>query len=71
VTAAPFDDIRRRLAEGVTHPVRWRETLLTLRGRGVHSCIEVGPGKVLTRLVRKTLPGVEAHAADALEPARA
>lgn len=71
VTAAPFDDVRSRLAEGVTRPVRWRETVLALRRRGARSYIEVGPGKVLTRLVRKTLAGVEVHAADTLEGASA
>jgi [acyl-carrier-protein] S-malonyltransferase len=71
VTAEPVDDVRRRLAEGVVRPVRWRETLLALYARGVRRYLEVGPGKVLTGLVRRTLEGVDAETADALEPARA
>lgn len=67
VTAAPLDDPRRRLAEGLTRPVRWRETLLTLRDRGARRFLEVGPGKVLTGLVRKTLAGVRAEASTPLE----
>ncbi len=56
VTAAPFDsDIRARLVQGLTSPVRWREIVLALRDRGVTRFLEVGPGRVLTGLVRKTL----------------
>ncbi|HEX6458127.1 MAG TPA: ACP S-malonyltransferase [Thermoleophilaceae bacterium] len=56
VTAAPFDDdIRARLVEGLTSPVRWREIALALRDRGATRFLEVGPGRVLTGLVRKTL----------------
>jgi [acyl-carrier-protein] S-malonyltransferase len=61
VTAAPFDDIRTRLVDGLTSPVRWREVVLALRERGVTRFLEVGPGRVLTGLVRKTLDGVEAE----------
>jgi [acyl-carrier-protein] S-malonyltransferase len=61
VTAAPFDDdIRSRLVEGLTSPVRWREILLALRERGATRFLEVGPGRVLTGLVRKTLDGADA-----------
>lgn len=60
VTAAPLDDPRRRLVEGLTSPVRWRETLLALRAAGIDRYVETGPGKVLTRLVGRTLEGVEA-----------
>jgi [acyl-carrier-protein] S-malonyltransferase len=51
VSVAPMDEPRRRLAESLTTEVRWRETLLTLRGRGVQSFVEVGPGRVLTDLL--------------------
>jgi [acyl-carrier-protein] S-malonyltransferase len=51
--------------------VRWREVLLALAGRGVTRTVETGPGKVLSGLVRRTLPGVEALGLEALEAARA
>jgi [acyl-carrier-protein] S-malonyltransferase len=66
MSAAPMDDPRRRLTQGLTNPVRWRETLVALRARGVKSFIEVGPGKVLTGLVKRTLDGVEATTAERL-----
>jgi [acyl-carrier-protein] S-malonyltransferase len=59
VTAEPFDDVRVRLVEALTGPVRWRETLLALQARGVEKIIEVGPGKVLTGLAKRTLNDVE------------
>jgi [acyl-carrier-protein] S-malonyltransferase len=59
VTAAPFDDPRRRLAEALTSPVRWRETVLALHERGTDRFVEVGPGRVLTGLVKRTLRDVE------------
>jgi [acyl-carrier-protein] S-malonyltransferase len=63
VTAAPFDDVRAELAKALTMPVRWRETLLALRELGAERFLEVGPGKVLTGLVKRTLRDVElAHA---------
>jgi [acyl-carrier-protein] S-malonyltransferase len=59
VTAEPFDDVRARLVEALTGPVRWRETLLALQARGAQRFVEVGPGKVLTGLAKRTLSDVE------------
>lgn len=63
VTAAPFEDVRAQLAQALTMPVRWRETMLAIRERGGERFVEVGPGRVLTGLVKRTLKDVEfAHA---------
>jgi [acyl-carrier-protein] S-malonyltransferase len=63
VTAAPFEDLRAQLAQALTMPVRWRETLLAMHDRGADRFVEVGPGRVLTGLVKRTLSDVElAHA---------
>lgn len=59
VTAAPFEDVRAQLAQALTMPVRWRETLLAMHERGADRFVEVGPGRVLTGLVKRTLRDVE------------
>jgi len=59
VTAAPFEDVRSQLVQALTMPVRWRETLLALRELGADRFVEVGPGRVLTGLVKRTLKDVE------------
>ena len=68
IFARPFGHVRLELALALTHPVRWRQTLLALRDAGIRRFVETGPGKVVTGLVRRTLPDVEAVAA---EPERA
>jgi [acyl-carrier-protein] S-malonyltransferase len=37
----------------VASPVRWEETIVTMASSGVTRFVEVGPGKVLSGLVRK------------------
>src|SRR2546421_11753105 len=69
VTVSEFDDIPLRLAEALTHPVRWRELLIALYARGANRFVEVGPGHVLTKLVLNTLTDVEAVPAQELETA--
>ncbi len=56
VTAAPVEDpaeIRRLLVEQVTGMVRWRESCLALKDKGVDTLVEIGSGKVLSGLVRR------------------
>jgi [acyl-carrier-protein] S-malonyltransferase len=59
VTVRPFEDPRRELADALTTAVRWRETMLALHELGVGRFVEVGPGRVLTGLAKRTLRDVE------------
>ncbi|HTQ14138.1 MAG TPA: ACP S-malonyltransferase [Rhizomicrobium sp.] len=52
-TAEP-ETIRRLLVEQVTGRVRWRESILALRGLGVGQTVEMGGNKVLTGMVKRT-----------------
>ena len=58
VTARPTtdpDEIRRRLLEQLTAPVRWAQTLEAVRADGIERFVEVGAGNVLSGLVKRTL----------------
>ena len=46
--------LRDRLSRQMTGSVRWRELSLQLAAEGVDRVIEVGPGKVLTGLIKRT-----------------
>ena len=56
VTAEPTSEpetLRRLLVEQVTALVRWRESVLAMRDRGVDTLVEIGAGKVLCGLARR------------------
>ena len=56
VTAKPVsnsDEIKKLLIEQIEKPVRWRESVLNMIGSGINHFIEVGPGKVLSSLVKR------------------
>lgn len=50
--------LKDRLARQMTGSVRWREISLSLPDAGIEQVVEVGPGKVLTGLIKRTCPGV-------------
>jgi [acyl-carrier-protein] S-malonyltransferase len=45
------------LIRQVSSPVRWEDVVKRLASEGVTRYVEVGPGKVLTGLVKKIVPG--------------
>jgi [acyl-carrier-protein] S-malonyltransferase len=58
-TAAAMTDpaeIADELVHQLTHPVRWVECVEFLAAEGVTNVIEIGPGKVLTGLVKRITP---------------
>jgi len=47
------DEAREALVRQVTMPVRWEESMRLLLDEGVNTFLEVGPGRVLTGLMRQ------------------
>jgi len=47
------DEARSALVRQMTMPVRWEESMRMLLDEGVNTFVEVGPGKVLTGLMRQ------------------
>ena len=54
--------IRDALYRQAFVPVRWVDGMRAMADRGVTQCVECGPGKVLTGMVKRILPDVAAHA---------
>lgn len=46
-------EIREKLVRQIDHPVRWEDSVKTMIDSGVETFIEIGPGRVLSGLLRK------------------
>ncbi|NGP76706.1 ACP S-malonyltransferase [Balneolaceae bacterium YR4-1] len=53
------EEIRSNLLNQLLNPVRWTQTLQKMSDDGADHFVEVGPGKVLQGLVKRTLKDVE------------
>ncbi len=70
VSAEPLYDVehlREALIAQLTSPVRWKQTLQRLYADGIREFVELGPGRVLQGLVRRTLHGVTTFGLDTAE----
>ena len=47
------EKIRDLLIKQIESPVRWRESVLLMINKGVNQFIEIGPGKVLSGLIKR------------------
>ena len=60
VTSLPTnktEDIKNLLVQQIYSKVRWRESINFMGDKKINDFIEIGPGKVLTGLVKRILPG--------------
>ena len=64
-TAVPYGEdpetVRDNIVKQVSSPVRWQKILENMHTDGFDTFVEAGPGKVLSGLVKKTLPGVRLY----------
>ena len=50
---ASVDDIKQLLIKQIENRVRWRESVIEMINNGVNQFIEIGPGKVLSGLIKR------------------
>jgi [acyl-carrier-protein] S-malonyltransferase len=58
VPSADAIELKERLRQQMTGTVRWREISLQFPELGVERILEVGPGKVLTGIIKRTCPAI-------------
>ena len=51
-------EIKKLLYKQIFSTVRWRESLIKMSKNGITNFVEIGPGKVLSGMVKRTLKGV-------------
>ncbi len=74
VTAEGVEDpheIRRLLVDQITGLVRWRESVLWMKTKGVNEIVELGAGKVLSGLVKRIDKEIAAESAGTKEQVEA
>lgn len=52
------DQLKRRLMGQMTSGVRWRETMAMLASSGIDTAVEIGPGHVLSGLIKRGCPAI-------------
>ena len=70
VNAMPEDDpekIKKFLIEQISSTVRWRESIIKMSAEGVENFIEIGPGKALTGMVKRTQKNVNCFSINSVD----
>jgi [acyl-carrier-protein] S-malonyltransferase len=59
------EGLRRELSEHLVHGVQWTDTVRRMAADGVTDFVEIGPGRVLSGLIKRIVPEAQTHALDA------
>ena len=69
VKALPETDaqnIKNLLIDQIFKTVKWRESIIYISNKGVSNFIEIGPGKVLTGMVKRTLTNAKSFSINSI-----
>jgi [acyl-carrier-protein] S-malonyltransferase len=62
------DGLRTELTEHLVHGVQWTASVRRMAAGGVTDFVEIGPGRVLSGLIRRITPEAATHAVDIPDP---
>ncbi|MBL6857255.1 MAG: ACP S-malonyltransferase [Pelagibacteraceae bacterium] len=61
------EDIKKFLVQQIYSRVRWRESIIFMNNNKINEFIEIGPGKVLTGLVKRILPNSNSFSINSID----
>jgi len=70
VTASPetnSDIIKELLIKQISSTVRWRESMIKISKNNTKNFIEIGPGKILTGMVKRTIKNVNCFSINSID----
>ena len=70
VTSLPTnttEDIKKLLVEQIYSKVRWRESMLFMKEKKINDFIEIGPGKILSGLIKRILPSSNSFSINSID----
>ncbi|MBE8162939.1 MAG: ACP S-malonyltransferase [Bdellovibrionaceae bacterium] len=60
-------ELKKRLCQQICAPVQWVKTMDSLNTNKIQICVEAGPGKVLSSLMKKTYPQITVYGMNSLQ----
>ncbi len=70
VTSKPENnpkDIKKLLVDQICSTVRWRESIINMSNENVSDFIEIGPGKVLSSMVKRTVKNINSFSINSID----
>jgi len=61
------ENIKKLLIEQIYSSVRWRESIINMSKKNVTNFIEIGPGKVLSGMVKRTLKNINCFSINSID----
>tara|TARA_Y100000591_G_scaffold39959_1_gene29450 strand:+ start:304 stop:1248 length:945 start_codon:yes stop_codon:yes gene_type:complete len=61
------ENIKKLLIDQIFSTVKWRETIVNISNEGVSNFVEIGPGKVLTGMVKRTVKNTKCLSINSLD----
>ena len=61
------ENIKKLLVEQICSTVRWRESIIYMTNENVNSFIEIGPGKVLSGMVKRTVKNINSFSLNSID----
>ena len=59
--------IKRLLVEQIFSTVRWRESIINMSKENVSNFVEIGPGKVLSGMIKRTLKNINCFSINSID----